>query len=222
MRTARYAALGTIDAADGSPSVSRVSLATTIDGSPGFFISRLSSHFANLESDARCSILAGEPGKGDPLAHPRITLIGRARKLADDEREAFASRYILRHPKAALYAGFPDFAYWVLDIDRASLNGGFGKAFAMTRDDIVSSAPALAGLAAIEAGAVAHMNSDHKDAVDKYAREAGGEGEGWQLACLDAEGVDLTRGDRCVRLWFDEPLAAASDLRTTLVSLARR
>ena len=75
IRTARQAALGTIDPTDGSPFVSRVSLATAMDGSPVFLISRLSGHFANLESDPRCSLLVGEPGKGDPLAHPRITFL---------------------------------------------------------------------------------------------------------------------------------------------------
>ena len=52
-------------------------------GEPVFFISRLSAHFPNLEADPRCSLLIGEPGKGDPLAHPRMTLIGRAEKIAD-------------------------------------------------------------------------------------------------------------------------------------------
>ena len=48
VRTARYAALGTVDLPDGAPFVSRVSLATTMDGAPIFLISRLSTHFSNL------------------------------------------------------------------------------------------------------------------------------------------------------------------------------
>ncbi|MBN9248026.1 MAG: HugZ family protein, partial [Hyphomicrobium sp.] len=136
MRTARYASLATIDPLDGSPSVSRVSLATAMDGSPVFLISRLSGHFANLEADARCSLLVGEPGKGDPLAYPRMTLIGTAENLADNpDRPHVKSRFLRRNPKAALYADFPDFAFWKFTPARASLNGGFGKAYAITADD---------------------------------------------------------------------------------------
>nr|HML29364.1 HugZ family protein [Hyphomicrobium sp.] len=43
VRTARYGALGTRDPLDGAPSVSRVSLATAMDGAPIFLISRLSA-----------------------------------------------------------------------------------------------------------------------------------------------------------------------------------
>lgn len=222
VRSARFAALGTIDQADGAPSVSRISLATMICGSPGFLISRLSSHFGNLEADRRCSLLVGEPGKGDPLAHPRMTLIGRAYQLNDaPSREAFSRRYLMRHPKAALYAGFADFAFWRFEISRASLNGGFGKAYALAPADLLSEGASAAALSEIEQGAVEHMNSDHKTAVDHYAHMAGGTGDGWQLACLDGEGLDLVRGDQCVRLWFPEPVLEARDLRQILVDLTR-
>ncbi len=107
LRTARYAALGTVDLPDGTPFVSRVSLATAMDGAPVFLISRLSTHFSNLEADPRCSLLIGEPGKGDPLAHPRITLVGRAEILhAGSERDHLKQRYLRHHPKAALYVDF--------------------------------------------------------------------------------------------------------------------
>lgn len=222
VRSARFAALGTLDTADGSPSVSRVSVATSMDGSPGFLISRLSSHFGNLGADARCSLLVGEPGKGDPLAHARMTITGQARILEGEEREAFSRRYLMRHPKASLYAGFADFAFWIIDSSRASLNGGFGKAYALGPDDILTSSEALGSLGALEESAVEHMNADHKEAVDTYARLAGGEGHGWHLASLDPEGLDLVKGDASARLWFDNPLKDGGTLRETLVQLAKR
>ncbi len=168
IRTARQAALGTLDAATGAPSVSRIAIATFTDGAPGFFISALATHQQNLMRDKRCSLLVGEPGKGDPLAHPRLTLIGRARRLIDGaERAHIRARYLMHHPKSALYADFGDFAFWLLEPERASLNGGFGKAFALTPADLLSAAPD--DLAAMEAGAVEHMNTDHADAVDRMA-----------------------------------------------------
>lgn len=222
LRRARYAGLGTIETNDGSPSVSRVSLATAMNGSPGFLISALSGHTANLAADPRCSLLVGEPGKGDPLAHPRMTIIGRARKLeAGVSKDAFQQRYMMRHPKASLYAGFADFSFWVVDIVRAYLNGGFGKAFTLTADDLAAPPDALADLEVMEASAVAHMNADHREAVDHYAVLAGAPGSGWRLAGLDPEGLDLTKDDQVARLWFDAPLATADSLRAMLVALAR-
>jgi putative heme iron utilization protein len=223
MRTARYAALGTLDPNDGSPFVTRVSLAITMDGAPVFLISRLSGHFANLEADAKCSLLIGEPGKGDPLAHPRITLVGTAEILSSGAaRDHIKRRYLRRHPKADLYADFPDFAFWTFKVSRASLNGGFGKAYAFTSSDLTTSLDGVEGLVDIEEGAVSHMNSDHSDTIDRYAVQAGAKHGKWSLSTLDPEGLDLTSGDDIVRLWFDAPLASSDDLRPVLVTLAKK
>jgi hypothetical protein len=223
VRSARFAALGTLDTSDGAPSVSRVSLATTMRGDPILLASRLSAHFGNLEKDPRCSLLVGEPGKGDPLAHPRMTLIGRARQITDgEERANLRARYLMRHPKSQLYVDFPDFAFWQVTVERVSLNGGFGRAYAPTPADLVSQAACLDDLAAMEADAVSHMNEDHATAVSHYAALSGGDGDGWRLACIDPEGLDLARGDETLRVWFDAPLAQASELRAVLVEMAKR
>jgi len=223
VRRSRYASLATLDPLDGSPAASRVSLATAMNGDPVFLISQLSGHFGNLEADPRCSLLIGEPGKGDPLAHPRITLIGRAEKLpSGPERDRIKSRYLLRHPKSALYVDFPDFAFWRFSTARVSLNGGFGKAFAPVASDIVLDMTGLEQLEAAEASAVSHMNEDHGDAVDRYAASVGAKETGWKLACVDPEGIDMVHGDATARLWFDEPLKTAEDLHMTLVKIARR
>ena len=75
----------------------------------------------------------------------------------------------------------------------------------------------------MEAGAVGHMNEDHRDAIKHYAETLLGQAQGdWQLASLDAEGMDLVLGDDVARLWFDPPLGAAKELRPRLVQLAKR
>jgi putative heme iron utilization protein len=222
VRTARYAALATIDPLDGAPSASRVSLATAMDGAPVFLISRLSSHFTNLGADPRCSLLVGEPGKGDPLAYARMTLIGTAQPLpAGTERAHVKSRYLRRHPKAALYVDFVDFAFWRFTTSRASLNGGFGKAYALAKSDLATPLEGLQSLAGLEDGAIAHMNADHAEAVERYAVKAGANKSGWRLSAIDPDGLDLICGDDVARLWFDVPLTSAQDLRPVLVALAK-
>lgn len=224
LRTARHAALAVFDPAGGAPLASRVALATDCDGAPLILVSALSAHTPALDADPRCSLLVGEPGKGDPLAHPRMTIVCRASRIARDapEHARIERRYLARQPKAKLYAGFGDFAFFRLEPEKASLNGGFGKAYHLTRADLLTASPALAALAAAEAGAVEHMNADHADAVDLYARHfARAEGSGWRLTGIDADGIDLARGDQVTRVFFAAPLAEAAELRPVLVAMAR-
>lgn len=223
LRSARHGALATLDPESGEPLASRTGLATDLDGAPIFLTSLLSAHTQALLADARCSLLVGEPGKGDPLAHPRITVIGRAERITEDApRQRLRRRYLARHPKAELYVDFPDFSFWRLAIERASLNGGFGRAYAMTAEDVVSDAAGLDDLTDLEAGAVEHMNADHGDAVALYARAFCNAAPGaWVLTGLDAEGLDLQLGDQIKRLWFDKPLTSAENLRPLLARLAK-
>ena len=134
LRATRAGTLGTIDRNTGHPFASLVTVATDIDGSPVILTSRLSTHTANLEQDGRASVLLAETGKGDPLAHPRLTVLGAfsavARDSADDAR--VRRRFLARHPKAELYAGFGDFAFWRMSVVSAHLNGGFARAADLT------------------------------------------------------------------------------------------
>src|SRR6185312_11898184 len=76
LRMTRAAALATVDRNTGHPFGSLVNVATDVDGSPLILISRLATHTANLEKDGRASLLLVSPGRGDPLAHPRLTVLG--------------------------------------------------------------------------------------------------------------------------------------------------
>ena len=138
LRTARYGALAVLDPQSGAPLASRVAVATDLDGTPLILVSSLSEHTGGLDADPRCSLLLGEPGKGDPLAHPRISLRCRAERLQRGTPAQIRAerRYLNRHPKAKLYAGFGDFAFFRLEVERASLNGGFGKAYHLDRADL--------------------------------------------------------------------------------------
>lgn len=221
LRTARHGALATVNPAVGIPMASRISLASDSAGAPVFLISRLSGHFGALESNPRASILLGEPGRGDPLAHPRITVFGRARPISGEDRALIRHRYLARHPKAELYVDFGDFSFWKLEMEGSAFNQGFGKAYEMTGDDLL--APVDPKLREIEREAVEHMNDDHADAVTLYACGNAGRPPGtWTLACLDLEGLDLVSGDEVARVWFDPPLNGAEELRPRLVSLAKR
>lgn len=225
VRLARHGALAVLDPRDGAPFASRVALATEMDGTLVMLVSRLSQHTEALAADARCSLLVGEPGKGDPLAHPRLTVVGRAEQIAADSAACghVRRRFLARHPKAQLYVDFPDFAFFRIHLDRASLNGGFGKAYLLEPGDLLLPRRGLEELQAMEEEAVAHMNADHGEAVELYGRVLARAGEGaWRLTSLDPEGLDLAAGDKVARLAFTPPLAEAGELRPRLVALAKQ
>ena len=224
LRATRAGTLGTLDRNTGHPFGSLVTVATDVDGSPLILTSRLSTHTANLEADGRASVLLAQTGKGDPLAHPRLTVLGTfapvARETADDAR--VRRRFLARHPKAELYAGFGDFSFWRLTVVSAHLNGGFARAADLTAADVLTDVAGADEMIAAEAGAVAHMNADHTDAIELYAVDLLGEPEGpWRISGLDPEGADLILGDRTARLMFKERATSSGALRQALVALAK-
>lgn len=224
IRAARFGALAVIEPGSGAPLASRVGVATDIDGAPLILISMLSAHTGALIADPRCSLLLGEPGKGDPLAHARITLACRALRLERGSPDQIRAerRYLNRNPKAKLYAGLGDFSFFRLEPGGASLNGGFGKAYLLHRDDLITSGAIAEELAGSEQAALDHMNADHRDALALYARHFGrAEGDGWIATGFDADGMDLAAPDATCRIFFPQPLRTARELRSVLVEMAK-
>lgn len=224
VRSARFGALGVIDRETGMPSVSRVATATDLDGSPIILVSELTPHTGSMKADPRVSLLLGEPGKGDPLAHPRITLFCRARQIvrgsADHER--ISRRYLNRHPKAGLYAGFGDFGFFRLAVGGASLNGGFGKAYRLSAADLETISPANAELGEMEQSAIDHMNADHPEAVRSIAATVSkSTRKDWALCGIDADGVDLACSDETLRVFFSNSLNDVSQLKSRLMTLSK-
>ncbi|CAM5773686.1 pyridoxamine 5'-phosphate oxidase [Labrys miyagiensis] len=218
LRRIRAGALATIDAQDGSPFASLVNVATDFDGSPLLLLSRLAAHRGNIEKDPRVSLLLSEGGKGDPLAHARLTVTGRA-EIVDDAD--VRRRFLSRHPKSSLYAGFPDFSFFRMAVTGGHLNGGFARAARLSPEELLTDCSEAAALRQGEEGAVEHMNADHADAVRLYAtRLAHGKEGPWRLTGIDPEGMDLAFADETVRVPFAERVADPGSLRKVLVAMA--
>jgi heme iron utilization protein len=138
LRDARFAGLAFTDIPTGGHSISRIIVASIPNHGLVTLISDLSAHSQALALDSRCALLIGEPGKGDPLAHPRMSIIAQAIRLPEAMKEnaPLVESFLAMHPKTKLYFNFLDFAFWRFSIMRADLNGGFGKAYSLTPDDI--------------------------------------------------------------------------------------
>lgn len=225
LRATRAGTLGTLDRNTGHPFASLVNVATDVDGSPVILTSRLSTHTANLEHDGRASVLLAETGKGDPLAHPRLTMLGVFSAFARDsgDEARVRRRFLARHPKSELYVGFGDFSFWRMTVVSAHLNGGFARAADLTAQNVLTDLSGADELIAAEDGAVEHMNSDHAEATQLYATKLLKEDEGpWRISGFDPDGADLTAGDRTARLAFPQRVTSAAELRQVLVELAKK
>ncbi len=223
LRRIRAGALATLAPPDASPFASLINVATEPDGSPILLMSQLSGHTRHLAADPRLSLLLAQTGEGDPLSHPRLTLTGKAEKVTDPERRAILkARFLARHPKSALYADFGDFAFYHVDVAQAHLNGGFGKTGRFDWETLKTDIAGAEALVASEAGALAHMNMDHREALALYATVLAGAPHGdWETTGIDPEGLDLACEDLTARVAFSKRITEMSDLRGVLVELAK-
>lgn len=138
LTTARIAALAVTDPERGGPYVSRIAFSVSPDGEFLTLISDLSYHARALKADPRAALLIGEPGaKGDPLTHPRLSLRATTHVVPMGEEHARRREgWLQLHPKAKLYVDFPDFRYLIFEIHGGHLNAGFGKAYALAKNDL--------------------------------------------------------------------------------------
>ncbi|HFB2048829.1 MAG TPA: hypothetical protein TECP_01196 [Hyphomicrobiaceae bacterium MAG_BT-2024] len=220
IRTSRFSALSYLIPETGAPMVSQVNVATDINGAPFFLISSLSNHFDALTKDKRCALLFGLPEKGDPAAHPRISVIGSAYKVNNKiDIERLRRRFLARHPYASLYIDFTDFAFWRVQPTQASLNGGFGKAYKLiTANLILSDTISCQNLEPIENDIIAHINSNAAllDAINKIKHQTGD----WKIISIDCDGFDLMQNEKISRLWFKIPIDNLNDIDQKLIELA--
>ena len=191
-------------------------------------LSDLAQHTRNLLAEPRVSLLFEDTAsRPDPLAGPRLTLLGPAERV-DDPREAAlaAARFAARHPASAGYAGFADFHLYRVAIERGHLVAGFGR-IAWIEAAQLRFAEEASALAAAEADILAHMNADHGDAIALYAeRLLGQQRNGWRMTGIDPEGLDLRRDGATARLDFaansQGPVLTAAAARRALAALAEK
>lgn len=139
IQEARFGAIAVTDPDSGCPYVARVAVGQSPAGEVLTLISDLAHHTRALRTSPDCSLLLGEPkDKGDALVFPRITLMAKAEFLQRDapEHPDIRARYLKTHPKSQLYIDFADFNFVKLQVTGAHLNGGFGKAFILTPEDL--------------------------------------------------------------------------------------
>jgi putative heme iron utilization protein len=224
LRESRSAALAAQEPDDtGFPFISRVLVGIDIDGTPVLLASRLATHTSALLFDPRCSLLVGRTGKGDPLTHPRMTIQCRA-EAATTQEEIYArlrTRFLRRHPKAKLYIDFADFLFFRLNPERASLNKGFGLAYAITGDDLLIKSQATQDILLRESEVLDALNSNSAAIARLVADHPSGKAHGWRAIGIDAAGVNLARGEEIYRSDCPQPVQDMTEFGSLCVKLYR-
>lgn len=219
IRRAFKGSMASIDGRNGYPYASLITLATDAAGAPTFLISKLARHTANLASDSRASVMVDETGAlADPLQGARVTLYGRAEPV---QAQGVRKRFLARHPEAAFYADFPDFAFWTLKVEGAHYIGGFGRIFDLEPGELLLPLEGAESLIEAESGIVEHMNDDHADALELYATALADASPGpWRMAGIDPEGFDIVLDGAGRRVLFAQPITTPAEARKELVRLA--
>ena len=175
----------------GAPYVSLVTLSTTADGEPLFLLSHLADHTRNLLADARASLLVStDASPANPQQGARISLQGRIEKSDDPAHRA---RFLARHPGAALYADFADFAFFRMRVEAVHWVGGFARAHWLPD---FPAAPLLTD-------AVTDWPSEFLPSLLQQAGVT--EKDGWQISGHDADGLEIRRDNIVIRVTFSAP-----------------
>jgi putative heme iron utilization protein len=203
---------------DRDPYCSLVNIASAADGAPLLLISRLAIHTKNILADSRVSLMLDERKEGDPLEGARVMLMGIAAATEDPDARR---RYLERHPSAAAFAGFADFAFYRIALRRAHLVAGFGRIVDLDPGEVLIDLAGAEPLIEAEPEILAHMNDDHADAVRLYAVKLLGAPDGaWRCVGCDPEGLDLQLDRLALRLDFPQRVNGPGPLRQVLKQLA--
>jgi putative heme iron utilization protein len=223
LRRSRQGALATLMPGSGDPYCSLVNLASDADGSPILLISRLAVHTQNILADNRVSLMLDERAPGDPLEGARIMLSGRAEQASATNKNNLRSRYLNAHPAAADYADFADFSFFLIRSTGIHLVAGFGRIVDLAPAQVLTDVSGAASLLEAEQDAIAHMNTDHRDALHLYATKLlGAEPAEWRCSGCDPDGLDIMADGHTLRLDFPQRVTSPTELRNMLVLLAEK
>lgn len=213
MRACDRVTLGTQLVGQNRAYVSLAAVASDVDGSPLLLMSSLSDHTRNLAADPLVSMLFdGSAGYANPQEGPRATIMGRVEKAGPPDLERVRRRYLARHPGAALYIDFADFALFRVALERIHWVGGFGRAAWIERSPLIDGHTAAA-FAAKEPELLERWNPRADDLAKTWLKRRS---TGWHLTAIDPDGFILARGKSTHRLAFAASLTDPGVVETAL------
>lgn len=192
------------------------------EGKLYFYISEIAQHAKNLNLDSRMSLTVfNQAQQGDQNAQGRVTLVGDATPMENDEACAMLKKYLLRFPEAASYQQAHDFKLWQMEIKRVRYIAGFGKIFWLEQAEWQAD-PAPWDEQS-ESHMVEHMNEDHKDAMSLILSQHHGiTAHSPLMSGVVTDGVYIQSHGKNHFVPFADICRNAGDVRTALVNLTRQ
>jgi hypothetical protein len=195
---------------------------------PVFFVSTISEHYKNIQTNPRVSLFITDPyGAHDPQRYGRVTITGDAEIVSDEERSIFDASYKERFPGAASSEMAHSFKYVRLQAQAVRWIGGFGAMGWKGADEMPDFE--CDPVTYIGQRIVTHMNLDHADALPdlaKLADEKLEKGECIEMSFIDSSSFELqirseTRSRR-VSIDFSKPCTDSTAVRKEIISLLNK
>jgi len=211
---------------EGFPFGSTMPYALDDSGRPLFLVSAMAMHTKNLVADSRASLFVTVPeAQHDPLGAGRMTLVGKAEHVPEDDLAAVRGRYLARHENAKYYVDFADFSFWRLHSIDLYFVGGFGVMGWVDIAEFEQAAPDP--LAEAADGILEHMNNDHAAAMIEIARhEKGIVASEAKMTAVDRLGFHLrlktSERVRSTRIGFPNEVRSSDACRQSLVAMVKR
>ncbi|MGJ8662850.1 MAG: HugZ family protein [Marinicella sp.] len=204
----------------GYPFGSVTTYMTDHQGHPIIYISHLAQHTKNIKHDCKISLLVNQENEGDINSGARLTLLGRAEPILDNEFKSIAEKFFLKFPESRKYQDTHDFNFYRIKVEHVRYIGGFGQIYWLDHNQFILPVP---NWLENEQPAIDHMNVDHTDAM--------------QLMCsyyksYEADEICMTHlyPDGCALranqkhnyfLAFQELVESPKDIRIRLVELTK-
>ena len=196
----------------GYPYGSFVDYVTDHQGRPVILISALAEHAHNIFQAPKVSLTVHDSGS-QTQALPRLALLGEAKLIGPDDAHHIRSRYLRYFPEAEPLLAL-DFAFYRIEPHHIRYIPGFTQGRWVSPADFLALASQLTDT---EESILAHMNTDHADALAGYAGRD--RSETIAMIGLDSDGFDLRIGEKLQRVEFDGFVADANAARERLAAL---
>jgi hypothetical protein len=206
--------------APGYPFGSVVPYCMDSDGQPVILISTIAQHTKNIQENPKVSLIVTEGEANDVQAAPRLTWLGNANIVSDDENVSI--RYYKYFPESRDYHKTHDFNFYRIELVRARYIGGFGIIRWLEPKELVRANPFSVQ---DEHAIVSHMNHDHADAMIDYCCYQRIElPDGFQpiMVGVDAAGFHLRVDAHIIRFAFPRPVNSLEEVRQILVEMTKQ
>ena len=194
-------------------------------GRPLFLISQMAMHTQNLQGDPRAALLVmQDPSATDVLGAARVTLMGEATVIGEEEVPQARELYLKAYPNAKYWVDYDDFAFHRMSVVDVYFVGGFGVMGWVAAEDYAGAEPDP--LADAADGIIRHMNEDHAEALILLAKvHAEIEASEAQMTAVDRLGfharLKTEEGVRGARIAFSREVRTTQQTRDVLVEMVK-